>query len=460
MTLREGNAMALAPTSSRSAAQRLVAGSTLAPEPTEGGRLGGSRAIRPGEEDRSAADDHADPTAPRPLHVLFVDDELAVRDALARSLRGLPADWRLHFAKDGADALRMLRQGPCHIVVADMRMPGLSGVALLRQIAEEWPDSVRLMLTGSAEMETALAAVNEGHIFRLLLKPCPHEQLILSLELAARQYRLQTTERDLLRSRLEHAQRLAIVGEFTAGVVHDMNNLLAVILNVARDRDLFPAEQALPMIHEAAGRAVELTRELMGFSRRDDMAPGAAVELEAVLRSCAVLLRPMLAHRHTLRLVFPAAPICCAGPAGRIKQIVTNLVINARDAMPVGGEIEVSVMGGFVRSAAAAATSEFGVGNDYGRISVRDSGCGMDATTRQRVFEPFFTTKCAGQGTGLGLSLVQQLVAGLRGWIDVESAPGRGSVFHVFLPTVEGEPTETTGSAGRSPAAVTAPAGG
>ncbi|WP_221032372.1 sensor histidine kinase [Actomonas aquatica] len=389
----------------------------------------------------TARPEMAEPVAAKPLpstvavvepsrRILFVDDERLVLEGIRRGLRASGATWDIVYETDPRVALARLQHEVFHVVVADMHMPGITGAALLAAVGAQQPDCVRVMLTGQADMNTALAAVNEGHVFRLLLKPCEKADLVRSLEQALRQYDLQTAERDLLRSRLEHAQRLAVVGEFTAGVTHDVNNLLSVVLTLARDSALFEPAKSLAMIEDAASRAAEMTKELMGFSRRDGADELEPVELGRAVRGCATLLRPMLAHEHKLELILPEEEVWVNSHLGRLRQIVSNLVINARDASPPQGRIVVIVESAELAEARPDVHREV-------RLTVRDEGHGMDEVTRARLFEPFFTTKAEGCGTGLGLALVQQLVRRLEGRIEVESALGAGAAFHIFLPSVE-----------------------
>lgn len=380
-----------------------------------------------------------------PCRILFVDDEPAVLHGIARSLHSVRKQWEVDMAGSAEEALALVRRHAYQVVVSDMCMPGASGADLLQQIQAISPDCVRLMLTGHADVTTALAAVNQGYVFQLLVKPCPGVQLIHSLELALRQYELQTVERTLLRSQLEHAQRMAVIGQFTAGIVHDVNNLLAGITGLSGTEIFVEREEAMRMIHESGNRAVELTRELMAFSRRDEDRPLQSVDLGAVVQSCANLIRPIFGPGILLEAQVSADLLPVWGHAGKLKQIITNLLMNARDVTPADGTILVSA-GNRPADPEKARVAPDQRGDPMVCLAVTDHGCGMDEATRNRLFEPFFTTKAAGKGTGLGLSLVRQLVDQHRGWIEVESAPGAGSTFRVFLCAA------ATGNTGQPPA--------
>jgi signal transduction histidine kinase len=379
-------------------------------------------------------------SAPASVHLLFVDDEPAVLDGIARSLHFAAGRWTTHYALGAEEALALIREHDFRVVVSDMRMPGMNGDELLRRISELAPDCVRIMLTGQLDLETALSAVNQGHVFQLLIKPCERELLRSVLEQALRQYELQTIERTSLRHQLAHSQKIAAVGELAAGVVHDVNNILAVISALSSEAGLAGHQGALGTIYEAANRASELTRELMGFCRRDEAMPEDVVDVGATLASCARLVRPMITCLLTLRTEVDDGLPGVSGHAGKLKQIIMNLAINARDATPEGGEIVITARKYSFRPDEIGGHRDRRAG-EFVRLAVSDTGRGMDAAHCERIFEPYFTTKAAGAGTGLGLALVQRLVQEHRGWIEVTSVPGKGSTFAVYLPCASGAAT-------------------
>ena len=253
------------------------------------------------------------------------------------------------------------------------------------------------------------------------------------------------TERDRLRKRVAEVQRLESVGQLAGGVAHDFNNLLTAVVGYAQllgdslpDDD--PARADALEIERAAGRGADLVRQLLMFGRRSAMTP-VPLDLNTLVDG----LRPMLDRligTHARIHVQPdrSAPAALADP-GQLEQVVVNLVVNARDATPAGGDITIRI------STTAAAD-----GAPCPRLSVIDTGSGMDAATQARIFEPFFTTKAPAHGTGLGLATVHGIVAAHGGTISVVSAPGRGAAFHVDLPPVTKESAPSTSAA--PPAAV------
>ncbi|MBX9856241.1 MAG: PAS domain-containing protein [Gemmatimonadaceae bacterium] len=247
-----------------------------------------------------------------------------------------------------------------------------------------------------------------------------------------------------LQEQLEHAQRLEAVGLLASGVAHDFNNLLAVVLANA---DLLTADEhgsdvadAATAIREAARQAADLTRQLLTFSRRDSGARGA-VALNGVIQQAVQLLRGGMSERITVETELQDALPPARGRKAELAQIVMNLMVNARDAMPEGGRLRVSTRLGTLADERACL-----------ELRVADTGIGMDEKTRLRIFEPFFTTKETGRGTGLGLSVVYGIVQQLGGTIDVDSIRGQGTTFTVRLPVSEDDesahPLATSGPPG------------
>jgi two-component system cell cycle sensor histidine kinase/response regulator CckA len=245
--------------------------------------------------------------------------------------------------------------------------------------------------------------------------------------------------------RFLHAQRLESVGRLAGGVAHDFNNLLTVILAFS-DQQVSKLEAAHPLyrsaseIRKAAVRAADLTRQLLAFSRRQVLEP-RALDLNAVLADLEPLLRRLVGG-HTDLVFRPAAdPALVRADPGQIQQVIMNLVVNASDAMPHGGRIALSTREVDVQGAQAARLEGLAPGR-YVTLAVSDGGIGMDAETRSRLFEPFFTTKERGKGTGLGLSTVYGIIQQSGGAIEVESEPGEGSTFSVYLPRIAEAPEE------------------
>jgi len=245
------------------------------------------------------------------------------------------------------------------------------------------------------------------------------------------------SERLKLEEQLRRAQRLEAVGRLAGGIAHDFNNMLVVINGysdlIARRVADDEVRADVREIRRAGERAATLTRQLLAFSRQQVLRP-RVLSLNDVVRGVEAMLRALIGDDIVLvTALAPALGSVLADP-GQLEQIVVNLAVNARDAMPGGGTLlietaEVSFGADQVRQLPGMQA-----GRDYVRLRVRDSGIGMDAQTRERLFEPFFTTKPLGEGTGLGLAMVLGIVEQSGGHLDVTSSPGAGSTFDLYLP--------------------------
>lgn len=376
--------------------------------------------------------------------ILFVDDEALVLQGLQRSTHSMRNEWDMTFLDSSEKALAFLEKSPAHVVVSDMRMPGMNGAELLARVCQMSADTVRVMLTGNADFQTALDAVNQGHVFQFLLKPCEGERLVQSLSAAVRQHQLQTAERVLLLTQLQHAEKMTLIGQLAAGINHDLGNILTAILAQTQmalsgaDTTLLPNRATIfGRIQEAALRASELTRELNAFSRNGRGTDLEALDVAAVVNSGVRIVQPMLKHQVKLATEIRPGLAVVRGNAGQLKQVLLNLLINARDAMPRGGDVNVTAQMVQLSPADAIANPKRRAGS-FVRLSICDTGCGMDSATQQRLFEPFFTTKAAGKGTGLGLFMVSNILEQHQGWVEVESVVSQGTSFHLFLPPDEG----------------------
>ena len=260
---------------------------------------------------------------------------------------------------------------------------------------------------------------------------------------------IQAREREnaRLEAELLHAQRLESVGRLAGGVAHDFNNLLTAIVGNAEalQQELPEGEQreSAREILEAGRRATEVTRGLLVFSRKQLVSP-VRLDLRELVRGTERLLARLIGEDVEVVVQVPDAPLEITGNRGQLEQVLMNLATNARDAMPDGGTLTVEA-----RKATLAEPEVRARGLGSGRlvvVTVRDTGVGMDAATRARIFDPFFTTKEVGKGTGLGLAMAYGIVRQHGGFIDVQSEPGRGTDFQIFLPL------EAPGSALTTPA--------
>ncbi|MFH1221314.1 MAG: PAS domain-containing protein [Candidatus Eisenbacteria bacterium] len=251
-----------------------------------------------------------------------------------------------------------------------------------------------------------------------------------------RQARRLEKDKDSLRAQLLQSQKMEAIGALAAGVAHDFNNVLSSILGYC-DIALLKAAPGAPLhndlkhIQDAALRAAGLTRQLLLFARRHPMEI-SLLDLSGVISDILDMLNRLVGERITIDATVDPGLWMIRGDRTSIEQVIMNMVVNARDAMPDGGRISL-VTENVTIDAWQSAVSPRAKPGKYVVLSIVDDGAGIDAAAVNRIFEPFFTTKGVGQGTGLGLSIAHGIVEQQGGWIDVDSSPGAGSTFRVYL---------------------------
>jgi signal transduction histidine kinase len=361
------------------------------------------------------------------------------------------------------EATALLEGTGFDVVLSDIILPRINGVELLRRLSETQPRVPVIMMTGEPTVETATEALR-AEAFDYLVKPVAKNDVIKAVANAARlkevdddRHRLeeeneryqqhleevvQKRTEDLRRSeeQLRQAQKMEAIGKFAGGVAHDFNNLLMVIGGSAQfllDEDGLSesGQRDLDEILAATSRASDLTRQLLAFSRKQTLVK-ETLDLANVVRGISKMLQRLLGEDVTLELNVLEGPHAVVVDPGQIEQVLMNLASNARDAMPRGGALTITLDRYELdeQQIRQMGDPQCLIPGPYVRLSVSDTGEGIDEETQGMIFDPFFTTKNEGEGTGLGLSTVYGIVCQHDGHIAVQSAPGCGATFRIFLP--------------------------
>lgn len=373
-----------------------------------------------------------------PLRLLLVEDSADDAALIVRHLQ--QGGYDVAFERvDSPDALsRAVEQGGWDLVICDYCMPEFSGIDALKLLREDGSETPLIFVSGTMGEDAAVSAlklgaqdyVMKGNLGRLL--PAIEREL---REAAEKRGHIQ------LEQRLRQLERFEAIGRLAGGVAHDFNNIVGAILGWAQlgvaDAASYPdLRERFQRIRDEAQRAGGLTSQLLAFARRQVLQP-KKLDLNNCIAGVATLLQSALGDRIEFKTVLtPDLSAILADPV-QIDQVLMNLCLNARDAMPTGGrlviETRVTELGAdFCR------IHSYGVPGKYVVLLVSDTGTGMDEATVKRIFEPFFTTKELGRGTGLGLATVYGIVKQHEGFINVYSEPGRGTTFHIYFPAVPG----------------------
>ena len=368
------------------------------------------------------------------IRLLLVDDEDNFRQTLFKRLakRGLIVEQ----AADGNECLSILQNQAMDVVVLDVKMPGISGIEVLKQIKDHYPKIEVILLTGHATTADGVEGIKLG-AFDYLSKPIELEHLYFKIIQACDKIQRIEAEhqeaeyRKRMEQRMIAAERLASVGILAAGVAHEINNPLAIISeSTGWMRQLFAKDElknmprrddfikALDKVEKSVERASRITHQLLGFAGKSE--PAVSEVSLAELAEEAIRLIDHELHNRDIKIVRQIQPALgrIQSDPYQLRQVLMNLLTNAMHAVKSGGSITIAI-------------EALG---DRQVITVSDTGQGIPPENLDKIFEPFFSTKRPGEGTGLGLFVSRGIVEKLGGTIEVESEIGRGASFSIRLP--------------------------
>ena len=374
------------------------------------------------------------PEAPRVFRILFVEDDDNDAELLISELNRVGFLFEWERVQNEPGFLAKLDSG-FDLILCDYAMPGFTGLRALELLkARTDLDTPFIIVSGTIGEETAVTAIREGAADYLLKDRIG--RLGSAVNRALREVE-ERREKKRLQEQFLEAQKMEVIGQLSAGVAHDFNNVLAVIMGYSDllEQELgadHPLQRYTEEIRQAARRATGLTRQLLIFSRKE-LVQAELLDLNDVVTSMDKLLRRLVDEKIELTIDCRRGLGQIKADSGYVWQVLMNLVVNARDAMPDGGRLVIQTGAQTVTETDPRAKIRVPPG-EYVTLTVSDTGTGMTDEVKAHLFEPFFTTKPAGKGTGLGMVTCQTIVRQTGGYIEVDSDVGRGTKFHIYFP--------------------------
>lgn len=358
-----------------------------------------------------------------PLKILLLEDTDSDAELVERALRRADLSFTLRRVDNETDFIRELKENPPDVVLADYRLPTFDGLSALFIVRERNPDAPFLIVSGTLGDEKAVEVLKLGATDYVLKDRLSR---LAPAILRACEERADRVGRRRAESLLEQSRRIESLGRLATTMSHEFNNVLMIIQSAATQLqhggDPVVVAQLAKRVAEAVKRGQRITSDVARFTRpaQLNLQP---LRLKAWAKSFSIDLRSLLGVGVSLIVESPAEELEVLADKGQLEQVLTNLAINARDAMPRGGRATLTI-------------EEVSLGDQtYAEIAFADTGTGIEPDVLASVFEPLFTTKPS--GTGLGLAVCYQVIAAHRGQMYAESTPGAGSVFHVLLPRSE-----------------------
>ena len=356
--------------------------------------------------------------------ILVVDDEVGTRESLQVMLG---SRYRIITATNGPEVLQAVRETPPDLVLLDVKMPGMDGIEVLQRIKQMDGDIEAIMMTAFGSLDTARDAMAHG-ASEYLVKPFSEDEVESAVERVLARRAQRAAQLGVLREQALQSEKLIALGEMAAGIAHNFRNVLTTILGRAQllaqnPANLEAVQRGLSIIEKAAEDGAAMVQRVQTFARGSPEGRLLPTDLNQVVQEAIEATQPFWkdqARREGNRIdvVLDLGTIpSVRGRAAELREVLTNMILNAIEAMPEGGRVTLRTR---IRAGVVC-------------VDVSDTGSGMTDEVKRRIFNPFFTTKGA-QGTGLGLSVSYALIKGHNGDIEVQSELGRGTTFSILLP--------------------------
>lgn len=372
-----------------------------------------------------------------PLRVLHLEDDPNEATIVRSMLEAEAAPCRVTHVQQSGDFAEALERGDIDLIISDYSLPGFDGMTALKMTRAKWPDMPFILLSGTVGEEFAIESLKSGATDYVLKDR--RSRLIPALRRAMQEVE-ERAERRRIEEQFLQAQKMEVVGRLSSGVAHDFNNILGIIIG---NNDYMmtklppddPLRQNAEEIQNAAARAAGVTRQLLVFSRNQAVQL-VVLDINEVIQEMDKMLCRLVEEHIELKIVLGEHIGRVKADSGYLGQLLMNLVINARDAMPDGGKLVIETSNIVLDKNNARTHPDIPSGN-YVMLSVADTGMGMTDEVKKHIFEAFFTTKPKGKGTGLGLATCQTIVKQSHAFIDVESESAKGATFKIYFPQVD-----------------------
>ena len=375
----------------------------------------------------------------RHVSILLIDDDPQAQALIEMALIDAHFERKIEVVTTAAAGLERIKADHHDIYLVDQRLPDGTGLDVIRAAKDLGTDKPFILMTGYGSGALDEAALREGAA-DYVEKHLVGAHLERSIRYALRNWQASRALQDR-EEQLRQSQKMEAIGRLAGGVAHDFNNLLTAVIGytdmIAERTDLDPATaREVGEIRLAADRGAALTRQLLAFSRKQLLNPTVLNVNDSVAGLLHMLPRLIGDHIHTDARLAAGLGFVKAD-ASQLEQVIVNLVLNARDAMPTGGYVTIETANIELTEDRLSAEGLVLEPGPYVMLSITDTGVGMDETTRAHAFEPFFTTKEKGKGTGLGLATVYAIIDQSGGGIAMDTAPERGTSIRIYLPVTD-----------------------